>query len=524
MPSVRLLLRSAMLVVGSAALFGVAAHLFATWVIDDERQKQMSDLVEIILRRVEATIDVATETLGEIEPRGPLSCDSTLLQELRLKVYQRSSIKDIRSVDKDGGVLCSAFSETLEFDAGWITRDDMLQTRDSALRIFKIPQIDGAALGVLRDSGDGTSIVAVLTFNSYVFDILPPSLQGRGDVRLVLADGQVVGQLQPQSDSGHARSRQTLRQRSAAYPLAVEMGIDSAAFATWGRGLYAPIVIGSLGLGVLFGLLLARALNVSGPLGEIDEALRSGRFQPYYQPTFDLRTGAIGGCEMLARWVRRNGEIVSPGYFIPLAEATGRIETITWQLLAKALAEMQPLLKADKTFKLSVNVTPHLVLSPSFADRLSQLVSNARVSRRQIVLELTEREPFPDLAAAAKVVAQLQQLGFRVAMDDIGMGHSGLSQLKALGADIIKIDKFFIDTITLDDNTKAIVQTLVQMAGRLGMDVLAEGVETEEQRQALLACGVDTGQGYLLAPALPLDGLKALLERAGGSPPLALVA
>jgi EAL domain-containing protein (putative c-di-GMP-specific phosphodiesterase class I) len=121
-------------------------------------------------------------------------------------------------------------------------------------------------------------------------------------------------------------------------------------------------------------------------------------------------------------------------------------------------------------------------------------------------------------------VAQLQQLGFRVAMDDIGMGHSGLSQLKALGADIIKIDKFFIDTITLDDNTKAIVQTLVQMAGRLGMDVLAEGVETEEQRQALLACGVDTGQGYLLAPALPLDRLKALLERAGGSPPLALVA
>jgi len=107
----------------------------------------------------------------------------------------------------------------------------------------------------------------------------------------------------------------------------------------------------------------------------------------------------------------------------------------------------------------------------------------------------------------------LRGYGFKVAIDDVGVGHSGLSHLKGLGADIIKIDKFFVDTITEDASTTVIVEMLVRLAQDLHMGVIAEGIETEEQKRALLACGVEHGQGYLVAPPLPFEKFRELLSR-----------
>ncbi len=113
------------------------------------------------------------------------------------------------------------------------------------------------------------------------------------------------------------------------------------------------------------------------------------------------------------------------------------------------------------------------------------IVASARVSSRQVVLEITERNELPDLEKAACVVRELRELGFRVAMDDVGVGHSGLSQMKGLGANTIKIDKFFVDTITQDGSAVTIIETLTRLARDLQMTVIAEGIETDEQLQAL---------------------------------------
>jgi c-di-GMP phosphodiesterase len=236
-------------------------------------------------------------------------------------------------------------------------------------------------------------------------------------------------------------------------------------------------------------------------------------FKPYYQPTFDLRTGDISGCEALARWVRADGSIVPPLSFIPLAETSGRIEPMTWQILATALRELQPRLRDDKYFKLSVNIVPRHMVSDGFVETLRRVVAGTKVSARQIVLEVTERAELPDLNQAAAVVKQLRELGFRVAMDDVGVGHSGLSQIKALGANTIKIDKFFVDTITQDEAAATIIGMLVRLARELHMSVIAEGIETPEQMQALLACGVEEGQGYLVSPPLPFAKFNEFLER-----------
>ena len=214
----------------------------------------------------------------------------------------------------------------------------------------------------------------------------------------------------------------------------------------------------------------------------------------------------------MARWIREDGTIIPPMNFIPLAESSGRIEAMTWLILRAALKEMHPRLREDKLFKLSVNVTPRHLLGDGFVETLRRVVAAAKVSVRQIVLEVTERSELPDLDRAAAVVKELRELGFRVAMDDVGVGHSGLSQIKGLGVNTIKVDKFFVDTITEDGSAATIVQMLVRLARDLGMTVIAEGIETSDQVQALINCGVEEGQGYFVSPPLPFAKFDELLE------------
>jgi EAL domain-containing protein (putative c-di-GMP-specific phosphodiesterase class I) len=198
--------------------------------------------------------------------------------------------------------------------------------------------------------------------------------------------------------------------------------------------------------------------------------------------------------------------------FIPLAESSGRIESMTWQILEAALKELYPRLREDKQFKLSFNVVPRHMVSDGFIETLRRVVAGSRVSARQVMLEITERTELPDLDRAAAVVRELRELGFRVAMDDVGVGHSGLSQMKGLGVNTIKIDKFFVDTITEGGSAATIVETLARLARDLHMTVIAEGIETFEQVQALIACGVEEGQGYLVSPPLPFGKFDEVVE------------
>jgi sensor c-di-GMP phosphodiesterase-like protein len=511
MKSVSLIARQVSLVAASVIMFAGGAHLAATSIIDNQRSKQIGDMTDVVLRRAEAMVDFASSTLAEIAGQGKFACDPAALQTLRMKVYQRSAIKDIRLVDRDGTVQCSAYAETLEFDAAWTAGKNMLEAHDGA-QIFSIPQIEGTALGVMRKLDANSSLVAVVSFNSYLFDILPGELRSRGDVRLELADGQVVGSFQPAETVGSLDSHVGTTRASTKYPFRAEVSIERTAFAAWNGELYWLAMFLVVGPGSIFGLMLARASDKTGPLADMDAALKRGEFKPYYQPTFDLKTGQIRGCEVLARWVKADGTVIPPAKFIPLAESSGRIDAMTWQILSAALAEMQPTLKADKLFKISVNIVPRHLVTEGFIEKLRSVVSEARVSPRQVVLELTEREELPDLAKASRAVAQLQELAFKVAMDDVGIGHSGLSQLKALGADVIKIDKFFVDSITLDDTAATIVETLVRMAHQLKMGVVAEGIETEEQREALIARGVESGQGYLVSAPVPFASFSELLK------------
>jgi sensor c-di-GMP phosphodiesterase-like protein len=500
------------MVASSLVVFITAGHFAATAMIEGHQSRQLEELTDIALRRSEIEVNFGAATLDDLVKRGPLNCDPASLQAVRLQVYQRSAVKDIRLVNRDGSVICSAYSETLEFDMGWVDRTDMLLSGDRRLLLFRVDQFGGVALGVLRDVDQSQSLVAILGISSHVFDIMPAELRAHSEVLLELNNGSGLGRfaLNRHDDLSQLASFSKI---SARYPLRATIRVERSALQHWDNQAYWPTMLGALGLGLAFGLLLTRATaRLEGPIADIDRALARHEFKPFFQPTFDLRSGEIRGCEVLARWVLKDGTIIPPMNFIPLAESSGRIEAMTWLILGTALKEMYPRLREDKHFKLSVNVTPRHLLSDGFVETLRRVVAAAKISVRQIMLEVTERSELPDLDRAAAVVKELRDLGFRVAMDDVGVGHSGLSQIKQLGVNTIKIDKFFVDGITEDESAATIVQMLVRLAHDLDMTVIAEGIETSEQLQALIACGVEEGQGYLVSPPLPFAKFDELLE------------
>ncbi|MBR0930990.1 EAL domain-containing protein [Bradyrhizobium diazoefficiens] len=498
------------LVLASMMAFGLAGHFAAEAVIRHQQAHQLNELTEVVLRRSELAVDFAAASLDELAKRDLASCAPAALQAIRLHVYQRSAIKDVRLVNPDGSVICSAYSETLEFDKGWADRRDMLPSQDKRLSLFRVEQFGGDALGVLRDVNRSSALVAIVGINANLFDLMPAELRAHSEVILALSNGEKLGEFRLDADRP-LPGPISFERHSTRLPLHATIRLEHAVLSSWNNEAYWPALAVALGLGALFGILLARSRRMEGPVADLDRALAAGEFRPYYQPIFDLRTGRITGCEVLARWVRRDGSVVPPMNFIPLAESSGRIQVMTWQILGSALSDLKAVLRADKTFKMSVNVVPKHLLSAGFIETLRRTVLAARISTRQIVVEVTERDELDDLARAASVVAELRDHGFRIAIDDVGVGHSGLSRLKGLGANTIKIDKFFVDTITADASTTTIVEMLVALAKDFRMTVVAEGIETDEQRRALIASGVEEGQGYLVAAPLPFAKFNELV-------------
>jgi len=522
--SFRLSFKHVMLALACAGVFMLAGHLAASQLIEMQRMRQLRELNDTALRRAELVAEYGEKSLDEISKRIVGDCNSAALQVLRLQVYQRSNLKDVRIINRDGSVICSAYSETLEFDKGWVQRQDMLPSADGAALLFRVDQFSGIALGIAKDfvhkdfgnkdSDTKMSVAAIIGLNASLFDLMPKDLRDYSSIILKLSNDQIVAGDRPGAEDVVFRNPITLSQTSQRYPFGVEMRVEASALAAWDNEPYCVIVGLFALLGLAFGGLLAHAaFRPPSPIAELDAALATGAIKPFFLPTFELRTGRVIGCEVLARWIKPDGTVVPPMSFIPLAETSGRIEPLTWRILRQALADLQPLLSSDRSFMMSINIMPRHMVSDGFVDKLRAIAVELRVSPRQIALEVTERDAFPDLKKAAAVVAELRDRGFNVALDDVGIGHNGLSQIQALGANVLKIDKFFVDSISRDAAAHATVEMLVRLARELKMTVLAEGIETDEQRLALTECGVVEGQGYLVSPPLPVDKFLPFVEQ-----------
>jgi sensor c-di-GMP phosphodiesterase-like protein len=283
------------------------------------------------------------------------------------------------------------------------------------------------------------------------------------------------------------------------------MSLRRATLAPSRAGLSAfGAILGGL---IAFGMIaLARWLprrHRGNPIVEMREALERGEFIPYYQPLIDIRTGRLRGAEVLMRWRKPDGTIVLPGTFIPLAESSGLIFDLTHSLMKQARDEMGSALGRRPHLRLGFNLAAGHLDDEGIVSQIRKIFTGSPIRFSQLIVELTERQPLDDLKKTRQVIAALQSLGVRVAIDDVGAGHSGLSYMLKLGVDIIKIDKAFVDAIGVESNSSTIIETLVDLARNMRMDVVAEGVENFEQVSYLRDIGIGVAQGYVFAPPLP---------------------
>jgi sensor c-di-GMP phosphodiesterase-like protein len=262
---------------------------------------------------------------------------------------------------------------------------------------------------------------------------------------------------------------------------------------------------------VAFALIL-RTRARDNPVADLERALRRGEFVPYYQPIVDITNGRLRGAEVLMRWKKSDGTVLPPAAFIPLAESSGMIVAMTRSMMRHVIADMGAAYAARPKLKLGFNMTAEHFSNETIVRDLRAIFERSPIRYSQIFLEVTERQPLENLSRTRRVIATLQDLGVRIAIDDVGAGHGGLSYILKLGADIIKIDKMFVDALSSDSHSSTIIETLVDLAESMRMDIIAEGVETFEQVVALREHGIRTAQGFVFAPPLPGSSFLKLVE------------
>jgi sensor c-di-GMP phosphodiesterase-like protein len=248
------------------------------------------------------------------------------------------------------------------------------------------------------------------------------------------------------------------------------------------------------------------------PLERYAAALAAGEFVPYYQPILDITTGRLTGAEVLVRWRKPDGSIVMPGTFIAQMEDNGLIVELSYRLMRQAVVDLAEAYGRCPMLRVSFNLTAEQFEDEATVTEIRSIFLRSPLKMSQVVLELTERQEPSNFQKTRQIIASLQVLGCKVALDDVGTGHSGLSAILKLGVDIIKIDKMFVDSMDDDRNSSAIIATLVELARKLGMDTVAEGVESFDQVVELRRRGIRAAQGFVFAPALPASAYLELVE------------
>ncbi len=260
-------------------------------------------------------------------------------------------------------------------------------------------------------------------------------------------------------------------------------------------------------------------------LGELRHAIASDELELHYQPKVAAATGRLVGCEALVRWRHPVKGFIPPGDFIPHAERTGAIRSLTRWVVETALRDLKCWQDAGLEIDVSINVSPVDLAEPGFADSVAMFLAETGAAASHVVLEVTESGAMKDLPATLRMMEQLRVLGIRFSIDDFGTGYSSLAHLKRLPVDEVKIDRSFIQELEAHCDDDVIVRSTINLGHALNLKVVAEGVEVASSWETLRRLGCDLVQGYFVSKPLPTRDFTAwMMARTTPEPPSILAA
>ena len=463
------------------------------------------------IERTRAAFDEVDEAFGELERSTAVPCSPCHIEELRRATLDTRSAEDV-GYFRDGRLQCSSWGTLYER----VPRAAVEFTTVHAIGVstWVQPRIRNAPpMLVLHRGGYSALVNPERLVDVLTEDDVGIALHAPGDHPLTAASPAVEALLARAGDdasSGTAAgqlygvSRRDGWEALAARPLP---GVAERLRREQLKLLPLALVV----LAALAALSVKLIRQRLSPLADLERAVRRRQFVVHYQPIVDLRSGACVGAEALVRW-HREGTLVPPDAFIPLAEESGWIAAITDQVLDGIVADLEAELAMDRSLHIAINLCAEDIRNGRFMRVLGEVLPRTRIRADQIWLEATERG-FIDIEAARLTLGEAREAGHSVAIDDFGTGYSSLRHLQDLPLDALKIDKSFVDTIGLDTATSLVTAHIVEMAQELDLYIVAEGVETRAQLDYLKARGVDYAQGWLFSRPLPATDFIAFLRR-----------
>jgi sensor c-di-GMP phosphodiesterase-like protein len=505
----------------------IAFNFWLSGMIDRQGQAEADAGARRMVALAESRVGEVIHALDELGAKGMVSCEPGNTKAMQWTAFVTAAIKEVAIVGPDGQTLCTHFNNPLVAVVGAASAAEV--TLDPGpRRVLSSELLDagsGYSLDIVRladqrqmvrlrhRAGEGPNDIAAMMSTS----LFLPQANFKSDrlyayMRIETRGGETIGEAGQRPTDVSDMFAATLR--SGRYGFGVEILTPRARTVAgnvdlkW-LGLFVTAIV--IVILVAFGMLVPKSLP-NNPVAELERALKAGEFVPYYQPIVDIQSGKLRGAEVLVRWRKADGTIVLPGSFIPLAESSGLIRAMTFDLMRRVCVEAGKAIGQRPALKISFNFAGMLFSDETIVKDVRNTFAGSPIKLSQVVLEVTERDPIENFTLTRQVIAAIQGLGARIAIDDVGTGHSGLSYMLKLGVDIIKIDKMFVDAIGTDRNSATIVETLVDLAHNMRMDVVAEGVENFEQVMHLRNLGVRSAQGYVFAPPLPGSSFLQLVE------------
>ena len=468
--------------------------------------------VDVIGSHINASVADGVAALRQVIAASPSLCTPTFVTNAQTAIENSLNLKQILVENMDGVQYCDAYGRIVTHAP--LSQPLPVPGLTETISVVKLGDMAMPAIKIAQSFGETRRISAFVPLLGQSEAALTDTMRDAGMMRVTLTNGLSIITIGDASgfDRRSANADYIGAQGYAGeMPIKVEYAVPFAMARAGYSDLDAVFtVIACLASAVflLFSLSYVRRSRV--PAFDLERAIAQSEIKPYYQPVINLRTGALVGCEVLCRWEKRNGEVIQPGAFIDYAEVTGLAIPMTLSLMQQVRNDLGDLCRIMPDLKISINLFEGHFRDVGIVEDVQAIFGNSPISFRQLVFEITERRPLANSMATTSVISGLHALGARLAMDDAGTGHSNLAYLATLGVDVIKIDRIFVDMIKPGSTQVPVLDGLIAMAKDLDCEIVAEGVETEDQALYLRARGVLHAQGYIFAPALRVGAFKEL--------------